>query len=100
MRQKKIILLGFIGKIPIAGVIWQHIHYIVGLQRLGHEPYYVEERSSYPYNPTTRDFSDNSSYAVQTLAMLAGRYGFEGRWAYCVATRKHSRWRAWIGMRY
>jgi len=23
------------GSMPIAGVIWQHIHYIVGLQRLG-----------------------------------------------------------------
>ena len=83
MRRKKIIILGFLATCPIAGVIWQHIHYIVGLQRLGHEIYYVEERFPRPYNPTTRELSDNSSYAVQTLAMLASRYGFEGRWAYC-----------------
>ena len=37
MSRKRIIVMGFMGGCPIAGVVWQHIHYIVGLQRLGHE---------------------------------------------------------------
>ena len=37
MSRRKIIVLGFMGGCPIAGVVWQHLHYIVGLQRLGHE---------------------------------------------------------------
>jgi len=29
--------MGFMGSMPIAGVIWQHVHYVVGLQQLGHD---------------------------------------------------------------
>jgi len=83
MNKKKIIVLGFMGGCPIAGVIWQHIHYIVGLQRLGHEVYYAEDTSNYPYNPVTLDFSADFSYAAETLGKLARQYGFDGRWAYC-----------------
>ena len=83
MSRKKIIVLGFMGGMPIAGVIWQHIHYIVGLQRLGHEVYYVEDTSNYPYNPVAFDINDDYSYATQTLSKLAETYGFAGRWAYC-----------------
>ncbi len=83
MIKKKIIVLGFMGGCPIAGVIWQHLHYIIGLQRLGHEVYYVEDTSRFPYNPATFDISSDESYATQTLATLAKEHGFEGKWAYC-----------------
>ena len=35
MKRKKIVVMGFTAGVPIAGVIWQHVHYIAGLQRLG-----------------------------------------------------------------
>ena len=53
MRRKKVVVMGFMGSMPIAGVIWQHIHYIVGLQRLGHDVYYIEDSARLPYNPET-----------------------------------------------
>lgn len=81
MSRKKIIVLGYMGRCPIAGIIWQHIHYIVGLQRLGHEIYYVEDTSMYPYNPVTQVADD--SYVAQVLGKLASQYGFEDHWAYC-----------------
>ena len=90
MKRKKIIVLGFMGGMPIAGVIWQHIHYIVGLQRLGHEVWYVEDTLNYPYDPVAFNVSDDYSYAVQTLACLAKDHGFEGRWAYCARYKKPS----------
>jgi hypothetical protein len=83
MKKKKIIVLGFMGGMPIAGVIWQHIHYIVGLQRLGHEVTYVEDTLNYPYDPVAFNVSDDYFYAAQTLGRLAEEHGFEGRWAYC-----------------
>jgi hypothetical protein len=86
MKQKKIIVLGFMGGCPIAGVIWQHIHFIVGLQRLGHDVYYVEDTGTYPYNPVRPDISDHS-YSTLTLSKLANEHGFEGRWAYCARYR-------------
>ena len=83
MKRKKIIVLGFMGGMPIAGVIWQHIHYIVGLQRLGHEVYYVEDTSNYPYDPVAFNISDDYSHAAKVLGKLAEEHGFEGRWTYC-----------------
>jgi len=43
MKRKRIVVMGFAAGCPIAGVVWQHIHYIVGMVRLGHEVYYIED---------------------------------------------------------
>ncbi|MEK0448850.1 MAG: hypothetical protein RL088_1118 [Verrucomicrobiota bacterium] len=75
--------MGFQGGCPIAGVVWQHIHYIVGLQRLGHEVYYIEDSARYPYNPVTYEENENYTYAAEVLGRLARQFGFEGRWSYC-----------------
>ena len=37
MSRQKIVLLGMMTKIPVAGVVWQTLHYLVGLERLGYE---------------------------------------------------------------
>ena len=83
MKRKRIVVMGFMGSIPIAGVIWQHIHYIVGLQRLGHDVYYIEDSARLPYNAQTFDTSNDYSYAAKVLAQLANEFGFERRWSFC-----------------
>jgi len=83
MTRKRIIVMGFMGSVPIAGVIWQHIHYIVGLQRLGHDVYYIEDSARIPYNPVTQTVADDFTYAGAILAKLGDRFGFSGRWAFC-----------------
>ncbi len=35
---RPIVVLGMIAKIPVPGVIWQTIHYLIGLRALGLEP--------------------------------------------------------------
>jgi hypothetical protein len=82
MKRKRIVVLGYMGACPLAGVVWQHIHYIVGLERLGHEVYYVEDTARYPYNPAKRTVEDDYSHAAATLASLAQRFGFRDRWAF------------------
>lgn len=82
MEKKRIAVLGFMGNCPIAGVIWQHIHYLVGLQQLGHEVYYIEDTSRYPYNPVLQTPTDDYSYAASILSRLADEFGFQGRWAF------------------
>ena len=83
MNRKRIVVMGFMASCPIAGVVWQHIHYIVGLLRLGHEVWYVEDSARLPYNPTTYEINNDYSYALETLARLAAQFGFEERWAFC-----------------
>jgi hypothetical protein len=83
MDRKRIVVMGFAAGCPIAGVVWQHIHYIVGLQKLGHEVYYIEDSARLPYNPVTYEVTDDYSYAAGILEKLAKEYGFDGRWSYC-----------------
>jgi hypothetical protein len=83
MRPKRIVVMGFAAGCPIAGVVWQHIHYIVGLQRLGHEVYYIEDSARLPYDPVTYEITNDYSYAAGILDRLSREYGFEGRWSYC-----------------
>jgi hypothetical protein len=91
MRRRLIVILGYMGSCPIAGVIWQHLHYIVGLQRLGYEVYYVEDTARYPYNPTSfpsatisraTRIRNDCIYVIDALRDLAEAFDFQNRWAY------------------
>ena len=75
--------MGFMGSMPIAGVIWQHIHYIVGLQQLGHDVYYIEDSARLPYNPETCQVNNDFGYTARILGRLAGEFNFKNRWAFC-----------------
>lgn len=75
--------MGFMGSCPIAGVIWQHVHYIVGLQQLGHDVYYVEDSARLPYNPETFEVNNEFDYAAKILERLARDFEFKNRWGFC-----------------
>jgi len=83
MKRKRILVIGFMGSCPIAGVIWQHVHYIVGLQRLGHDVYYIEDSARLPYNPETFEVNNEFDYAARLLERLAREFEFKNRWAFC-----------------
>jgi hypothetical protein len=83
VKRKRIVVMGFMGSMPIAGVIWQHVHYIVGLQRLGHDVYYIEDSARIPYNPETFDVGNDFSYAAKFLKRLSREFDFENRWSFC-----------------
>ena len=83
MKRKKVVVMGFMAGIPVAGVVWQHIHYIVGLQRLGHDVYYIEDSARHPYDPEALSFTTEFTYAARLLDGLARKFGFERHWAFC-----------------
>lgn len=83
MKRKRILVMGFMGSIPIAGVIWQHLHYIVGLQRLGHDVYYIEDSARLPYDPATGEVNNSFDYAAKLLHQLAAEFDFKRRWSFC-----------------
>jgi hypothetical protein len=83
MTRKRIVVMGFMGSMPIAGVIWQHIHYIVGLRRLGHEVYYIEDSARLPYNPETFEVNNEFDYAARLLDQLSREFDFKNRWGFC-----------------
>src|SRR6266478_6226029 len=83
MKRKRIVVMGFMGSMPIAGVIWQHVHYLVGLERLGHDVYYIEDSARLPYNPETFEVNNEFDYATRVLNRLSQEFGFKKRWAFC-----------------
>jgi hypothetical protein len=48
-RRKKIVVLGMMTKIPIAGNMWLVAQYLVGFERLGFDVYYVEAHGMTPF---------------------------------------------------
>jgi hypothetical protein len=90
MKRKKIVVMGFMGSMPIAGVIWQHIHYVVGLRRLGCDVYYLEDSARLPYNPQTFEVTNEFDYAAQVLNRLSQEFGFRNRWGFCARYLPHN----------
>src|SRR5581483_9393090 len=77
-----VIVLGILGRTPLAGVAWQVLHYLEGLRRLGFDVYYVEDTGAWPYDPDQNTLVNDCRYAVAAIARLMAWCGLEDRWAY------------------
>jgi len=49
----RIIVLGYLVRGPLGGLVWNNLQFLIGLARLGHEVYFVEDSDEYPscYDP-------------------------------------------------
>lgn len=79
----RIVVTGLIAQYPLGGMAWHYLQYAVGLARLGHDVYYMEDSGQYPYNPDEQGLSKSCDYNVQYLHRLLDKYGLGERWAYC-----------------
>ena len=82
LHKDKIVLLGMMTKMPVAGVVWQTVHYLVGLERLGYEVYYVEAHARTPSMFMEREQDDGTARAAAFIARVMRRFGLDGRWAF------------------
>src|SRR5919202_4176759 len=82
MRPLRLVVLGTLASSPYAGMAWMHMQIAAGLRRLGHDVYYVEATSVWPYDPIRQMKVADSDYAVPYLARIAASFGLEDRWAY------------------
>lgn len=83
--KKKVVLLGMMSKMPVAGVVWQTMHYLLGFERLGYEAYYVEAHARTPSMFVVGEgegADDGSRGAVEFIAGVMRRFGLERRWAF------------------
>jgi hypothetical protein len=81
-QRRTIILHHFVGQMPLAGIAWQAMHYLVGLQRLGYDVWYIEDGGANPYDPRVASVMMTCDYNVAYLRRAMESYGFAGRWAY------------------
>jgi hypothetical protein len=70
---------------PVGGVAWDYGQYLLGLQDLGFEVYYIEDTGSPTYDPAAREYSERCNHAISYLAnalkklspALASRWHFK-----------------------
>jgi GT2 family glycosyltransferase len=78
----KVVLLGMMTKMPVAGVAWQNLHYLLGFERLGCEAYYVETHARTPSMLMNSKEDDSSALAAEYISALMRRFGMADRWAF------------------
>lgn len=81
-KKKKIVVLGMMTKIPVAGAVWGTMHYLIGLERLGYEVYYVEAHARTPSMLMKRADDDSSALAAAYLDRVMREFDLSGRWAF------------------
>src|SRR5215471_10017863 len=94
MKPLRLIVLGTLASIPYAGHGWVHMQLAVGLRRLGHDVYYFETTSAWPYDPIQQARVCESDYSLRYLARVAESFGLRDRWAY----RRSFGDKAWFGL--
>jgi hypothetical protein len=92
--MKRIVVVGTLASNPYAGMAWMHMQITAGLHRLGHDVYYFETTSTWPYDPIRQSNVRDSNYAVPYLARVAESFGLSGRWAY----RRSYSDKEWFGL--
>src|SRR5258706_10278983 len=89
----RIIVLGYVVRGPLGGMVWSNLQYLQGLAGLGHEVWFVEDSDDYPscYDPERHVIDTDPSYGLRFAAAAFERIGFGRRWAYydAHATRWH-----------
>jgi hypothetical protein len=80
----RIVVLGFVVRGPLGGMVWSNLHYLMGLGRLGHDVYFVEDSDDYAscYDPAAGEFTTDPSYGLDFAARVFGPIGMGERWAY------------------
>jgi hypothetical protein len=92
MRPLRLVVLGMMGRCPFGGQTWLYLNWLRGLQKLGHDVWYVEDDSVWPYDPVQNTVTDNCSYAVRHLAASMERIGLPDRWAFRLSDRNDACW--------
>jgi hypothetical protein len=66
----------------MAGIAWQALHYLLALERLGYEAWYVEDNGANPYDPRRNSVVITPDYGLACLRAALASHGFGERWAY------------------
>jgi len=82
LSRKKIVVLGMMSKMPVAGIVWLTMQHVVGLERLGYEVYYVEAHARTPSMFMQRADDDASMLAANFIAQTMRHFDLGDRWAF------------------
>ncbi len=94
VKPLRLVVVGTLAASPYAGMTWMNMQIAAGLRRLGHDVYYIEATSTWPYDPLRQMKVNDSDYAVPYLARVVAGFGLGGRWGY----RRSYSDKEWLGL--
>ncbi|MBI4524300.1 MAG: hypothetical protein HY695_10875 [Deltaproteobacteria bacterium] len=80
----RIIVLGYVVRGPLGGMVWSNLQYLMGLARLGHDVYFLEDSDDYPscYDPAKGYTDTDPTYGLRFAGRVFDKIGFGEHWAY------------------
>jgi Glycosyl transferases group 1 len=76
MSAPLVVAVGFVGKLPLAGMMLYNLHYLAGLAELGYEVHYVERQNGPEYyDPRLNAMTEDVAGGLETLAAVLPRVG-------------------------
>ena len=78
----RIIVTGLIGQYAFGGVTWDYIQYALGFRALGHDVWYLEDTSTWAYDPVKMEPSADCSHNTAYLGRVMEKFGMGDRWIY------------------
>jgi hypothetical protein len=92
VKQLRLVVLGMMGRCPFGGQTWLYLNWLRGLAANGHDVWYVEDDTVWPYDSEQNTVTDDCRYAVRHIDTCLARIGLAGRWAYRLADREGACW--------
>src|SRR5437773_10071167 len=80
-RPLRLVILGMMGRCPFGGQTWLYLNWLRAFARLGHDVWYVEDDTTWPYDPEKDTVTNDGHYATRHLATSLERIGLKDRWA-------------------
>jgi hypothetical protein len=77
-----IILAGIIGRYPYGGVAWCSLMYLLGLRRLGHRVWYLEDTGECNFDPVANTVATEPGYALSYIRDCLAPFDLGDRWCY------------------
>jgi hypothetical protein len=80
----RVVVAGYAVRFPLAGNVWAHIQYVVGLARLGHDVWFLEEAGGEGscYDPATDSMGSDPAPGLAVVGRLMDELGLAERWAF------------------
>jgi len=92
VSKLRLVVLGMMGRCPYGGQTWLYLNWLRGLAANGHEVWYVEDDSVWPYDPQQNTVTDDCRYAVRHIGSCLERVGLGGMWAYRLVGKEGACW--------
>jgi hypothetical protein len=83
LSKPKVVVLGAMSKMPVGGIVFITLQYVMGLKRLGFDVYYVEAHARTPKMLMKDEHDDASALAAAFISGMMRRFDLgDDRWAF------------------